>query len=611
MTRTASLQVLVGALVLAAVAMVPLFESGYLLFQLELVLLYIAAGTGLNLAVGYSGEFLLCQATVIGVSSYTAGVLSYDYGWSVWESLPLTIVAAVVWQVLISIAGLRVRGLYLGLLTFFSVLVFPDLVLLLKTFTHGSLGIIGLPPLVTQGTSHTASLQYEITVAIAAVSTLFVALLAWSGWGVRMRYLRDAPNALLTTGLSVATTKISVYVLSAMPAGLAGWAYAYINRSITSSVFDLSLTLVIFAGVEIVGPGTIWGPFVGVGLLEGYSQLVGPFSQYNVIGLGALLAVALIVFPDGLQRGLRPLVARVLGLVRSSPPHAAEDLLAEHEQAIAVAAPVRTKLPPAGDADAPPTLTVVGLSKSFGGLQAVHDVSFTAHSGRVMAIMGENGSGKTTLINLITGFLPADEGDVRICGHRATGLRPTAVARLGCCRTFQVPQLVGELTVLQNVEAGLLHRLCAGPVRALLAPWSSHGIDRRRRARALEVCEEIGLTPTEIAARAEILPLGLRRLAEVARAASTGAEVVFLDEPAAGLNDEELVSLSQSIRDFARAGRTILLVEHNAQFVLDTCDDVLLMRAGEIHSVTRDVDPAVLPEELRRHLRRAAVGATS
>lgn len=605
MRRGSMLKMAVAAVVLAIAALLPVFQGGYLLFQLELVLLYIAAGTGLNVAVGYSGEFLLSQATVIGVAAYTAGVLSYSYGWSVWATLPAAVVAAVVWQVLISIAGVRVRGLYLGLLTFFSVLVFPDLVLIAKGVTQGSLGLIGVPPLVPQGYVYTAGLQYEITVAIAAVSALLVALLVWSGWGIRMRYLRDAPNALSTAGISVVSTKVVVYVISAIPAGLAGWAYPFINRSITSSVFDLSLTLVIFAGVEIVGPGTIWGPIVGVALLEGYSQLVGPFSQYNVIGLGLLLAVSLILFPDGLQRGLRPVMARLLPRRRrASAPSDAGTLLAEHEQATAATAHAPVKLPPTGHVDAPPTLSVSGLSKSFGGVHAVRDVTFTASSGRVMAIMGENGSGKTTLINLITGFLSADSGEVRLGDRQVTGLRPAQIARLGCTRTFQVPQLVGELSVMENVQSGLLHRMCGSPWRAILLPWTSRRIDRRRRDRATEVCRELGFTDVELDASAEILPLGLRRLAEVARAAATDAQVVFLDEPAAGLNEQELVNLSQSIRAFAAAGRTILVVEHNAQFVLDTCDDVLLMRAGRVHDVFRAIDPGALPLELQRHLRR-------
>ncbi len=595
-----------GLVVVLAAATVPLFEGGYLLFQLELVLLFIAAGTGLNLAVGYSGEFLLCQATVIGIAAYTAGVFSYDYHWTVWETLPLAIIAAVIWQTAISIAGLRVRGLYLGLLTFFSVLVFPDVILLTNHLSQGSLGLIGLPALVNPLDTHATTLQYEIAVAIAAVATLFVALIVRTGWGIRIRYLREAPNALASAGVSVPITKITVYILSAIPAGLAGWAYAYINRSITSSVFDLSLTLVIFAGVEIIGPGTIWGPLVGVGLLEGYSQLVGPFSQYNVIGLGLLLTVSLILFPDGLPRGLGPLLARLPGLPGRAPGGAT--ILVPGPERISSPAPVAAKLPPAGDPDAAPTLVVEGLSKSFGGVRAVHDVSFTASSGRVMAIMGENGSGKTTLINLISGFLRADTGEVHVGGQRATGKKPAQVARLGICRTFQVPQLVGELSVVQNVEAGLLHQLCGGPLRALLLHRATRRIDRRRHQRASEVCAEVGFTAAEASARAEILPLGLRRLAEVARAAGTGAQVVFLDEPAAGLNEVELASLSRSIHAFARAGRTILVVEHNAQFVLDTCDDVLLMRGGEILTVVRDVDPAALPIELQRHLRRAATG---
>lgn len=585
----------IGLVITGVVAAVPLVATGYLLFQLELVLLFVAAGTGLNIAVGYSGEFLLCQATVIGVSAYTAGVLSYQFGWSIWATLPAAPVIAVVWQVVLSIAGLRVRGLYLGLLTFFSVLVFPDLILLTSGVTEGSLGLLGLPPLVSQATPYSLLWQYEITVVIAAAATVYVASLVMSGWGIRLRYLRDAPNVLSTAGIGVSVTKLTVYVLSAIPAGLAGWGYAYLNQSITSSVFDLSLTLIIFAGVEIVGPGTVWGPVVGVALLEGYSQLVGPFSHYNVIGLGLVLAIALIVFPGGLHRGLNPLAQRLCSRRTARIPR---------EQ---------SERPTMFDAEKPPvasttTLVVSGLTKSFGGLRAVQDVSFEATSARVMAIMGENGSGKTTLINLVTGFLRPDSGEVRICGESTRSLSSAHIARLGCTRTFQVPQLVGELSVLDNVQSGLLLRHCATPWAAILTPWLSRRIDRQRRGRALEVCRELGFTDSEIYARAETLPLGLRRLAEVARAAATDAQIVFLDEPAAGLNHEELTRLSRSIRDFARAGRTILVVEHNAQFVLDTCDDLLLMRAGSIQAVFRDLDRRALPIELQEHLRRTPAG---
>lgn len=598
----------VAALLVVGVCAVPLFATGFLLFQFELVMLYMAAGMGLNVAVGYSGEFLLCQATVLGVGSYTAGVLTYDYHWSLWATLPASVVGAVLWQLVISLAGLRVRGLYLGLLTFFSVLVFPDLILLTSRYSQGSLGIIGLPPMVNSATPHASSVQYEITVAIGVVVLAFVYLLVRSGWGLRMRYLRDAPSALSTTGVGVGSTKATVYVLSAIPAGLAGWAYAYVNRSITSSVFDLSLTLVIFAGVEIVGPGTVWGPVVGVGILEGYSQLIGPFSQYNVIGLGLLLAVSLLVFPDGLVRGIRPVLARLPGRVGDSVRNRIE-VLPEHQSMSDTNELRRSEPVPASTLDLPPSLVVGGLCKSFGGVHAVSDVSFTASPGRVMAIMGENGSGKTTLVNLISGFQRADAGEVSIGGREIVGLRPARIARLGVSRTFQVPQLVDELTVAQNVEVGLLRRYCGSPMTVIFRPRWVNRTNIARRRRALEVCAEVGFTPSEAETRVEVLPLGLRRLVEVARAASSGAEVVFLDEPAAGLNEAELANLSGSIRAFARSGRTILVVEHNAKFVLDTCDDVLLMRAGTVQTVFRNIDPSDLPDELRRHLRRSRTGA--
>ena len=588
-------------LLLAVAALMPLLVSGYLLFELELVLLYIAAATGLNVAVGYAGEFLLCQAPVMGVGAYTAGILTLRYGWSVWETIPMAIAAAIAWQVVIGLAGLRVRGLYLGLLSFFSVLVFADVVTLAQTYTGGSDGLIGLPPLVSSFSPGAEAGPYEIALGVLAVSLFMVANLVRSGWGIRLRYLRDAPLALGTAGLSVARTKMTSYVVTAIPAGLAGWCLAYVNQSVTASIFGVSLTLILFAGVQLIGPGTLLGPIVGAGLLEGYSQLVGPFSEYNVLGLGLLLAVAVIAVPGGLRRA-------VSSRIRADGP-----AVARFGERIEVPAE-----PPPGSADpAPQTaatpgdvrLRVKDVAKSFGGNRAVRGVSFDVQAGRIVALMGENGSGKTTLVNLISGFLKPDAGSIEICGHSTAGHSRAGVARLGCARTFQVPQVVGEMTVRQNVEAGILRRYCASPASAILLPWRSWHIDRQRRAEAGPICAGLGFSPETLDTSVDNLPLGLRRLVEVGRAIAADARVLILDEPSAGLNPEELAELSLVLRGLKASGLAVLLVEHNAGFVLRTCDDVVLMRTGEIAGTFSDIDSHNLPDALRRHLRAVPAGA--
>ncbi len=600
----------VALVVVAIAAAIPFLISGYILFQLELVLIYVGAASGLNIAVGYAGEFLLCQVTVMGVAGYVAGILNLQSGWSPLETLPAAILAGVIWQLLISLAGLRIRGLYLGVLSFFAVLVFPDLVLLTSSISGGTSGLIGIAPFAAAGASDFNWLPFEIAVAVAVVSTVIARNLVVSGWGIRLRYLRDAPNALASTGVNVASTKIVSYVVAAIPGALAGWALAYFSQSLTSSVFGVSLTLVLFAGVQLVAPGTIVGPILGAGLLEGYSQLVGPFSQYNTLGLGILLTVVLILFPGGLRRFI------VRGDGAAVPPRRrphVETPLVEDESPTG-APPVNALLElrrahkERRTAEAP-ALELRDIVKTFGGNRAVDGVSLSIEGGRIVALMGDNGSGKTTLINMISGFLKPDSGTVLINGYDATGLAASRVARLGCARTFQVPQVVGELTVRENIEAGFLQRSCADPAQAILLPFRARRADRARRQAALHIAEEVGFTASQMGQAADTLPLGLRRRLEVARAIAHSADVICLDEPGAGLNADELQSLSETLKALKQTGEAVLLVEHNADFVLNTCDDIILLRHGVIEGVFTDIREHDLHPDLQRHLRRSAVAA--
>jgi branched-chain amino acid transport system permease protein len=586
-----------GILIVVA-ALVPTFVSGFDLFSLALVALYVTAAVGLNLASGYAGELLLGQATVMGVAAFTAGAISLHLNWPIWLTLPVAIVAGIGWQLIISVAGLRIRGLYLGIISFFAVLAFAEIALLIPSVTGGSIGLNGLPQLSSSDT-----VTYEICLAILILSLLYAAVIVRSGWGLRLRMLRDAPRALQTIGSSIEATKLFVYVAAAIPAAVAGWALTFVDQDVTSSLFGLQLSLILFAGVELVGPGTLIGPVIGAGALEIWSQVINPFSDSNTIGLGIFLWLAVVLFSRTGTGNQRAVFSMVQGRLRTRRTQGPDD------EWVPEARPERASLPqlpgrPAGPARSSGglALEVTEVRKAFGGNQALRGTTFGVRQSTICALMGENGSGKTTTLNIISGLIKMDSGQVTVLGKSATGLAPHQVARMGLGRTFQVPQLVTDATVRDNIEIGLLRREPAPLGRAILGPRSHAGRLRRRRAEADAVCDQLGLSQSLRSAPFSAMPLGMRRLVEVGRALAAGSELICLDEPTAGLNDSELEDLGDLLRKLRDSGTTVLIVEHTVRFVLDYCDDIVLMSRGAVQETYRDFGQRELSPELASYL---------
>jgi branched-chain amino acid transport system permease protein len=247
-------------------------------------------------------------------------------------------------------------------------------------------------------------------------------------------------------------------------------------------------------------------------------------------------------------------------------------------------------------------LEVTEVSKSFGGNQALRGTTFGVRQSTICALMGENGSGKTTTLNIISGLIKMDSGQVSVLGKSVTGLHPHQVARMGLGRTFQVPQLVTDATVRDNIEVGLLRREPAPLSRAILGPRSHAGRLRRRRAEADAVCDQLGLSQSLRSAPFSAMPLGMRRLVEVGRALAAGSELICLDEPTAGLNDSELEDLGDLLRKLRDSGTTVLIVEHTVRFVLDYCDDIILMSRGAVQETYRDFGQRELSLELASYL---------
>lgn len=239
------------------------------------------------------------------------------------------------------------------------------------------------------------------------------------------------------------------------------------------------------------------------------------------------------------------------------------------------------------------SLTIRGLSKYFAGLHALDGVSFVLRRGEILGLIGPNGSGKTTLINVVTGLLPATSGQVYVGGAKITNKKPYEVAHSGLARTFQTIRLFRELTVLENVEVAAV----------------SMGLSRRNaRQRALEVLEEIGIARwAEMLAG--VLPYGLERRVEVARALATEPKFLFLDEPAAGLNEDESEELLEVLAAIpARKNLGMLIVDHDMRLIMRLCHRLHVLNFGKTIGEGTPEEVRQIPAVLQAYLGKTAAG---
>lgn len=225
-------------------------------------------------------------------------------------------------------------------------------------------------------------------------------------------------------------------------------------------------------------------------------------------------------------------------------------------------------------------LEVKGLTKQFGGLTAVSDVSFAVEPGMIYGLIGPNGAGKTTCFNLITNLLPPSSGEVRFQGQPLTGLKPHQVTSRGLARTFQNIRLFAEMTALETVIVGRHCRTTAGVWSAFLRTPSQRREEAANRAAAVELLDFVGLS--EVAGRPSTgLSYGQQRRLEIARALATEPQMLCLDEPAAGMNEQESRALVDLIRRIQAKGITVLLIEHDMHVVMNLCDRIAVLNFGK------------------------------
>jgi branched-chain amino acid transport system permease protein len=288
------------------------------------------------------------------------------------------------------------------------------------------------------------------------------------------------------------------------------------------------------------------------------------FDKYRLIVYACLILLTLYFLPNG-----------VMGLVTTGKSREAKDKQGDEETAVA--------LPAVSGAE----LHIENVSRAFGGLIALSDVSVRVAAGSIHALIGPNGAGKTTLINIISGMYMADCGRINVDGRIAKLTSMHAAARQGIVRTFQTLKLFGSMTVIEHVMVGMARHSRAGVWDALVSSHSGKEETRRLLGQAKALLRLLGI-PHLAHTPATALSYGHRRLVEIARALAVEPRVLLLDEPAAGLVAEEIRALALVIRKLKSLGMTILLVEHHMDLVLAVSDRITVLDHG---AVIADGDP--------------------
>ncbi len=391
--------------------------------------------------------------------------------------------------------------------------------------------------------------------------------------GRAIRALKGGRTMAESMGVDTGRYQLFIFVLAALMAATSGWLFAHLQRAVSPSPFGMKMGIEYLFMAVVGGAANVWGALLGAGLLkflEDQLQVLAPMlfgtgGNYEVIVFGMLLVVLLKYARGGLWPWL-------CGLTRSRAGPAAPVALAA-----AAALPLRRQ-PASGAA----VLTVANLSKSFGGLVAVNDVSFDVKGGDIVGLIGPNGAGKSTTFNLVTGLLPPSGGSVHYQGKALTGMTPRAIASHGVARTFQHVKLLPGMSVLENVALGAHlrgRRGIGGVLRAMFR------LDRADEARLLQeaarALAQVGLHGL-MHEQAGSLALGQQRLLEIARALCCDPTLLLLDEPAAGLRHLEKQALADVLRKLRAGGMSILLVEHDMEFVMQLTDHIVVMEFGSM-----------------------------
>ncbi|MDG3010124.1 branched-chain amino acid ABC transporter ATP-binding protein/permease [Rhodococcus sp. D2-41] len=562
--------------------------------QIQLACILALVVGGLNLSLGYAGELALGQAAMYAAGAYTAGLMSIHGHTDIVVQLVVSGLVALVVGIVTGIPGLRLGAWSLAMTSFFLVLLVPDVLSVFADTTGGRNGLSGIESATLFGQTMDQTQFYVVIVVVTILWFAIMRNLVVSRHGIAMRTLKQSPVLAASTGVSVFRMKLAGYAIGAFPAGLAGALFANLDQYVSPEAFGFTFATAVLAASILGGSASVYGALVGAFIMQIGPNQSSAFQQYSLVFYGAFLIVGGVLLSGGLAKLANGLIAR---LDRRAGVRVVTPVL--DDTATEGADPDHAG--PAVDALRGGELRVEQLSKAFGGNQVLRSVTLSAPPGQVTALIGPNGSGKTTTLNMICGFYRADEGRIMVGDTDIQKMRPHQVARVGIARTFQTPSIPEGITVLEAVAAGRYTTDRASMFSTVLRLPRFRRVRRADIAEAERVLALVGLAHLRDA-DATSLPLGNRRLLEVARALVSNPRVLLLDEAASGLDEDEVARLAELIRRIRDAGGTVVLVEHNFRLVLSLADTIVVLAEGQVIACGPpdevEQDPRVLREYL-------------
>jgi branched-chain amino acid transport system permease protein len=570
--------VLVFAILYAAVSLS--VTNSYYQLVMTLVLVWAVFGLSWNILSGYTGLISFGHAAFFGIGAYTTALGQIYFDLSPWLLIPIAAMLGGLSGLLVGFPTFRLQGHYFAL----AMLAYPLAILYVFEwlgFQEVTLPIKRDNPLAYMQFSD-GRIYTMLALAMLIGTILLTQWVERSRFGMALLAIKQNEAAAEAAGINTLVWKLRAITLSGAIAGAIGGFYAIVLLVVTpQSVFGMlvsaqALTVAMFGGV-----GTVWGPVIGAVILIPLAETLNaeagtrfPGIQGVIFGL-AIISVILIA-PEGLFWKVRDFLRKRRSTSQPEPEKTSPSGVAHPMAAIAPAtAGAPARVTPPEDI----ILEVRGLSRSFGGLKAVQDVSLQLRKHAILGIIGPNGAGKTTLFNLLNGFLLPDAGEVLIDGHNMVGRKPHELCEAGIGRTFQIMRPFLRMSISDNVVVGAY-------VRAKT--------DLGARKLADGAIARVGLSTIAHRMAGELTTKELR-LMELARALASQPRILLLDETLAGLGHGEADEVVGVIQRLAKEGVTIAIIEHTMQSMVRLVDSFVVLdhgavrMEGEPEAVTRDM----------------------
>lgn len=547
--------------------------NSYYQLVMTLVPVWAIFGLSWNLLSGYTGLISFGHAAFFGVGAYAVVLGQIYFDLSPWIMIPIAALLGGIAGLLIGFPTFRLSGHYFAL----AMLAYP--LAILYVFEWLGLQEVTLPIKRDNPIAYMQFADHRLYTLLALAMMLATILLTRaverSRFGMALLAIKQNEAAAEAAGINTLAWKLRAITLSGAIAGAVGGFYAVVLLVVTpQSVFGMlvsaqALTVAMFGGV-----GTVWGPVIGSVILIPLAETLNAEAGSRFPGIqgvifGLAIVCVILLAPEGLFWKVRDFFRK-----RSAPPVTA----APSDPVVAAAtAPIPLR-PKRSQGTGDVVLEVRNLSKSFGGLKAVQDVSFKLRQNEILGIIGPNGAGKTTLFNLLNGFLRPDTGEVLLDGREMSGRKPHDLCEAGIGRTFQIMRPFQRMSISDNVVVGAY-------VRAKT--------DAEARQLATDAIARVGLSDIADRIAGELTTKELR-LMELARALAGQPRILLLDETLAGLGHDEANEVVAVIQRLARDGMTIAIIEHTMQAMVRLVDSFLVLDhgavivEGEPEAVTRD-----------------------